>query len=63
MERPVLLKSEDVKPGDIVRFRVGQTDMQVCSKTIECVFTERSDNGTIELYPITSLDKVDRPTA
>jgi len=62
MERHVLLKREDLKPGNVVRFRVGHTDMQVCSKTIECVFTERSDNGTIELYPITSLDKVNRPT-
>jgi hypothetical protein len=57
-----MLQKEDLQPGDVVRFRVGKTDMQVCSKTIECVFTERSDNGTIELYPITSLDRIETPT-
>jgi hypothetical protein len=52
-----MLNKKDLQAGEIVRFRVGTTDMRVCTgKIIECVFTERFDNGTIELYPITSLD-------
>jgi hypothetical protein len=54
-----MLKGEDLQVGHVVRLRSGGPDMRVCTgRVIECMFTERADNGIIELYPLTSLDAV-----